>query len=130
MDLIAFLPPLEDPAGQPWHQRLRAGWTAGKVEAYSTLEDLSLRLGRPRGEPFLLFLHASRQPYLDRLLALRDLVVGLPLICVLPDDQPATLAMGHLLRPRLLLSQSETPEVIDEVLRKFQMRVKPSNRIE
>lgn len=129
MDLIAFLPPQESPSNQTWPARLSEGWKAGRVETYATLEDLALRLGRPTGEPFLLFLYASRQPYLDRLLALRDLVAGVPIICVLPDDQPATLAMGHLLHPRLLLSRSEAPEVIDEVLRKFQMRAKSSNTL-
>ncbi len=124
MDLIAFLPPLEDHSDQDWNQRLRANWAAGRVETYATLEDLSRRLSHPRQEAFLLLLWATRQPYLDRLLALRDLVAGLPIICVLPDDQPATLAKGHLLRPRLLLFQPETPEVINEVLRKFQLRVK------
>lgn len=123
MDLIAFLPPAPSPADQRPPLDLAASWKAGQVETYDTLEALTQRLSHPRHDSFLLVLWAPSQPYLDRLLALRDLMAGVPIICVLPDDQPGTMAKGHLMRPRLLLSQAEAADVISEVLRKFQMKV-------
>lgn len=127
MDLIAFIPPAHADADLHWPQMLSECWGVGKVETHPTLEGLAQRLGHPRQEPFLLLLHAASQPYLERLLALRDLMAGLPVICILPDDQPDTMAKGHLLRPRLLLAQNEPPETIEEILRKFQLRVTPTS---
>lgn len=125
MDLVVFLPPTTDPepsAGLlPMIQRQ---WRVGEVEHHATLESLADRLGRPRPENFYLLLWPPNGVYLDRLVAMRDLMAGLPTVCVLPDSLSESLVKGHLLHPRLLIAREEANAIIAEVLRNFQNRVK------
>lgn len=125
MDLVVFLPPTTDP--DPTAELLpliQRQWRVGAVEHHATLEALADRLGRPRPEEFYLLLWPPNGAYLDRLVAMRDLMTGLPTVCVLPDSQPESLVKGHLLHPRLLIARQEAGGIIAEVLRNFQNRVK------
>ena len=125
MDLVVFLPPTNDPNRQARLIELIGGhWRVGRVEYHPTLEALADRLGSPRPDGFHLLLWPSNGAYLDRLVAMRDLMAGLPLICVLPDALSESLAKGHLLRPRLLLAPEEAETIIADVLRNLQSRVK------
>lgn len=125
MDLVVFLPPTADPSREArLVEFINQQWRAGLVEYHPTLEALAARLGRPRPEQFHLLLWPSTGAYLDRLVAMRDLMTGLPTVCVLPDSLSESLVKGHLLHPRLLLSSQEANAIIPDVLRNFQNRVK------
>jgi|GEM_PF-6925637 len=125
MDLVVFLPPTTDPEpGAALLPLIRQQWRVGAVEHHATLEALADRLGRPRPEEFHLLLWPPNGVYLDRLVAMRELMTGLPTVCVLPDSLPQSLVKGHLLRPRLLIARQEAGAIIAEVLRNFQNRVK------
>lgn len=125
MDLVVFLPLSDDPSREAGLLELiRRQWRSGAVEHHASLEALNDRLGRPRPQAFHLLLCPPNGLYLDRLVAMRDLLAGLPTICLLPDSLSETLVKGHLLHPRLLVPREGAEGIILQVLRNFQNRVK------
>jgi hypothetical protein len=91
-----------------------------KGEIYPTLESLAQRLREPYdGEDKVALLVATDQKNLGDLLSLQHLFLNVPLILLVPDRTPETMALAHRLRPRYLNDvQGDFTSVI-EVLRKM-----------
>ncbi|MFP4474325.1 MAG: hypothetical protein ACLFOY_02130 [Desulfatibacillaceae bacterium] len=91
--------------GEMW-TRLKsriAGCTPdGRVEECRTLEDMGCRLRRPRQDLQVAVVLAADHGELERVVGFRDLLGDLPLILILPDREPETVALGHMMYPRLL----------------------------
>jgi hypothetical protein len=72
------------------------------VEIFSTTEDLSTRLRRRKGDLIIVILLISSQKELIEFFLIRDLLVDIPIILILPDRKKETIHLGHKLCPRFL----------------------------
>lgn len=107
------------------HLQKAVAWCAqGQVkEIYDSWEAFCLRLRAPSAEPSLVVLMASDQEDLRHMADERDLLTNHPLVLVLPDKSSASVATGHLLRPRFLafpdVKLSELTAVIGRIAAKL-----------
>ena len=72
----------------------------GKVEIYQTIDVLTRRLRKPRGDMDLAVLLAADRQDLLEMLAIRDLLDNMRTVLILPDKSDDTIAKGHNLKPR------------------------------
>lgn len=89
-----------------------------QVEVLASADDLAPRLQRPRSQCLLCLALAPTPPDLARLLEAAPLLQGIPLVLVLPDEQPATLAQALRLRARYVtsLQHPEAPQMVAAVV--------------
>jgi hypothetical protein len=91
-----------------------------KGEIYPTLESLAQRLREPYdGEDKVALLVVTDQKNLGDILSLQRLFLNVPLILLVPNRTPETMALAHRLRPRYLNDVQGDFTVVIEVLRKM-----------
>jgi hypothetical protein len=73
-----------------------------QTEIYTMIEDLSFRLRQPMFDVDLAILLAFSKSDLLDLLLLRDLLLDVRIILILPDRKRDTISRGHSLYPRFL----------------------------
>lgn len=71
-------------------------------EIYRTIEGLSSRFRRPRGNLAVMILSAASQKDLLDLLLIRQLFDGIPMILIIPDREKDTIFKGRKLFPRFM----------------------------
>jgi len=71
-------------------------------EVYRTIDSLSRRLHRSPFEGSIAVLFAATREELSGLLSIRELLLDLRIILILPDRKKDTIAVGHKLYPRFL----------------------------
>ncbi len=86
------------------------------VEVFLTVANLSRRLHEIGATPGLLVLSPSTLEELSELVALQWLFVTVPIILILPDQQPTTIREGHLLQPRFLTFRDTDFSELSQVL--------------
>jgi len=77
----------------------------GKItETFNSVESLSQRLCRPKTirEETIAVLFTVDMSDLWNLISIRDLLDGIGIILILPDDKKETISAGHCLRPRYI----------------------------
>jgi len=99
MDVILYAPD----NGQDDIRQLVEGLIPEKrVKVYRTLEGLSERLHRPIDPETIMIIVASSREKLSEVSPLRRILGDFRTIVVVPDQEPATVALAHQLRPRFL----------------------------
>jgi len=73
-----------------------------RVKMYRTLEGLSERLHRPVDPETIVVIVAGSREKLSEVSPLRRILGDFRTIVVVPDQEPATVALAHQLRPRFL----------------------------
>ncbi len=73
-----------------------------KFKFYRTIDDFSQRLRQPVLKQRILILLLNSPKELEDVLSIRELLEDAKIILIVPDTDPATLARGHILRPRFL----------------------------
>jgi len=73
-----------------------------RVKMYRTLEGLSERLHRPVDPETIVVIVAGSREKLSEISPLRRILGDFRTIVVAPDQEPATVALAHQLRPRFL----------------------------
>ncbi|MEQ8160406.1 MAG: hypothetical protein ABRQ33_04385 [Smithellaceae bacterium] len=73
-----------------------------KFKFYRTIDDFSQRLRQPVLKQRILILLLNSPKELEDVLSIRELLENAKIILIVPDTNPATLARGHILRPRFL----------------------------
>jgi len=73
-----------------------------RVKMYRTLEGLSERLHRPVDPETIVVIVAGSREKLSEVSPLRRILGDFRTIVVAPDQEPATVALAHQLRPRFL----------------------------
>ena len=71
-----------------------------EVEIYKTIDLLTRRLRKPRGDMEIAVLLAANRKDLLEMLSIRDLLDNIRTVLILPDKSDDTIAKGHCLRPR------------------------------
>jgi hypothetical protein len=89
------------------------------IEICRDVATLSNALCRPRdGERIVILLAASGKDFLD-IFTLRDLLLDIKIILVLPDSDPDTLSKGHLLRPRFMIECNSDFQQVAGVIKRM-----------
>ena len=96
--------------------RKSAGSGAGR---YRTLRGFIKALRRPGERVEIAVVAVADREELQQFLSMRQWLWDLRVILVLPDDDPASVAAGHLLRPRFVIRQGDRLEEIAAVLRRM-----------
>jgi hypothetical protein len=106
-------------AGEWLQEAIESVVQAEKTEIYRNLESLSQRLRRPTQLPDVSILFAnSRADFMD-LLPIRDLLLNLRIILILPDGNKETITRGHTLFPRFLTYANSDFKDVAAVLKKM-----------
>ncbi len=87
------------------------------IEAYRTLPHLKSRLCDPRDDIMVAVLFASTHDTLNSLLSIRDMLTSLPIILILPEDEPDSFSKGHKLYPRFISSINNGLSDVEIVLK-------------
>ncbi len=93
------------------------------IEVCQSVEDLSQRLRQYLGKEFIGVFLAADQKELSSLLSLRNLLIDIRFILVLPDSEESTVKKGLSLYPRFLSYADGDLSVVAAVLNKM-LRVK------
>jgi len=72
------------------------------IEIISNIDALSKALCQPRCSAAIAILFTSSGEDLLDILPLRDLMLDIKIILVLPNSDPDTVSKGHILRPRFM----------------------------
>lgn len=99
---LLFYQPTNNGPGEYLREVIHTLVSEEKTEIYATIEDLSFRLRQPMFDVALAILLASSNSDLLDLLLLRDLLLDVRIILILPDRRRDTISIGHSLYPRFL----------------------------
>jgi len=72
------------------------------LEIFSSFRPLHRRLGKAQENAVVAILTADCRDQLESFKELQTLFVDVRIVLILPDNDPATLALGHKLYPRFL----------------------------
>jgi hypothetical protein len=86
------------------------------VTAYGSLVDLRRGLLRPWKRARLAILKAGTREELEGLFLLRDLLVDMRVVLIVPDQDEATLTLAHRFQPRFLMHAKADPESFRAIL--------------
>lgn len=99
---VLYYAKVEKGPGEQLQRLIEALVPQEKREVYRTIGSLYRRLCRPNDCPTVaVILAATREDLLD-ILSIRDLLLEVRIILILPDREESTIALGHTLRPRFL----------------------------
>lgn len=106
-------------AGERLQEAIESVVQAENTEVYRNLESFIQRLRRPTQllDVSILFAN-SRTDFLD-LLSIRDLLLNLRIILILPDGNKETITRGHTLFPRFLTYANSDFKDVAAVLKKM-----------
>jgi len=106
-------------SGERLQEAIESVVQAENTEIYRNLESLIQRLRRPTQLLDVSILLAnSRTDFLD-LLSIRDLLLNLRIILILPDGNKETITRGHTLFPRFLTYANSDFKDVAAVLKKM-----------
>jgi hypothetical protein len=107
--------------GERLEKMIKASINGTDVQVHRSIEMLTHKLCEPMAvscEDIVVFLAASKKDLQD-ILSVRHLINDVRVIIILPDMEKATIAKGHLLRPRFLTFNDNNFEVVTAVLSKM-----------
>ena len=90
-----------------------------KFKFYRTIDDFSQRLRQPVLKQRIVILMLNSPKELEDVLSIRELLEDAKIILIVPDTNPATLARGHILRPRFLSDSKSDFVDVAAVLRRI-----------
>ncbi|HPL62403.1 MAG TPA: hypothetical protein PK587_01430 [Syntrophales bacterium] len=93
---------IEDLPGERLQRVIEAIIPLEKIERCRSINSLALRLRQPLTDPSVAVLLTSTPNELIEIMPYRELLKDFRIVLILPDRNPATVAMGHLLRPRFV----------------------------
>lgn len=89
------------------------------LEVYRSIEELAQMLHRLYDYNTIAILQARDREELLRIISLRELLQGMRVILLIPDQEEETISMAHSLRPRFLSTGKSGFSDIMNVLRKM-----------
>jgi len=96
------------------------------IEIFLTIESFSQRLQQFRGDIYLMVILTTTTDELWEVFLIRNLLFDIPLILILPDRKPDTIAKGHKLRPRFITYADGDFSEFAPVLEKMTQRLRAS----
>ena len=103
----------------------------GDLTVLRAFPELRAAMGSFFEKGCVFILHAPDSASLETILTIKDRVLQHKIILITADNLPATISSGHLLRPRLQVSEGEEAlEIIPAVLQKMMKRGKAVSHVE
>jgi len=99
MNVILYIPSSD---GDDIRQRIESLIPEKGLKIYRTLEGLSERLHRPVDPETIVVIVAGSREKLSEISPLRRILGDIRTVVVVSDQEPATVALAHQLRPRFL----------------------------
>ncbi len=93
------------------------------IGIHRTMESLSHRLRQFRGDLSLAVILTGSRAELYDVLSLHNLLQDIPLVLILPDQEPDTVSKGHKLYPRFMSCVDNDFMVVAAVLEKMIKRL-------
>ena len=90
-----------------------------KTEVYRNIVDLGNRLRIPTSDVSIFVLFTKSKAELFGLILMKDMLLNLRILLVLPDGDNETIAMGHTLFPRFLTYADSDFKDVEAVLKKL-----------
>ncbi len=111
-------------------QKIIAGLVPEKaLSIHRTMKSLSHRLRQFRGNLSLAVILTQNRTELSEMISLHNLLQDIPLILILPDQEPDTVSKGHKLYPRFIGYADGNFEilaaVLEKMIRKLNLRSMP-----
>jgi hypothetical protein len=116
MNVILYVPNSDQ---NDIRQRIEGLIPEKTLKVYRTLEGLLERLHRPIDPKTIMIIVASSREKLSEVSPLRRILGDIRTVVVVPDQEPATVALAHQLRPRFLTYASSDFDDLFAVLRKM-----------
>jgi hypothetical protein len=116
MNVILYVPNSDQ---NDIRQRIEGLIPEKTLKVYRTLEGLLERLHRPIDPETIMIIVASSREKLSEVSPLRRILGDVRTVVVVPDQEPATVALAHQLRPRFLTYASSDFDDLFAVLRKM-----------
>ena len=116
MNVILYVPNSDQ---NDIRQRIEGLIPEKTLKVYRTLEGLLERLHRPIDPETIMIIVASSREKLSEVSPLRRILGDVRSVVVVPDQEPATVALAHQLRPRFLTYASSDFDDLFAVLRKM-----------
>ena len=114
--LVILLSGSGDVRGEGLAEMIRSLGHVSGVEPRGSVEELLASLRRPASAGALLVLKVERRQDLDRLVEVKDLLDDHRVVVLLPDNEPETLRLAHMLRPRYLGEIGLDPAVLVNII--------------
>jgi hypothetical protein len=89
------------------------------IEICRNVDALSKALCQPRGRAAIAILLTSNGRDLLDILSLRDLLLDIKIILILPNSDPKTVSKGHTLRPRFMSDCDSNFQDVAAVLKRM-----------
>jgi hypothetical protein len=107
-------------ANEPSRERLQRviemNFPRKHIEVCRSMEALSRRLAQPIPGLLIVVLLAASREELSGIIMLKELLLDRRIILILPDDEPETASLGHMLRPRFITYRSSDYSDVSIVL--------------
>jgi hypothetical protein len=100
--LVLLYYPDNERRGRELSEILKREISPAKLKIEKSLENLIDKLQAPSRNKHICVLVMARRQDLSRILSLKNLLLGVRLILVLPDHSEVTIALAHRLHPRFL----------------------------
>jgi len=118
MKVLLYFPEMGG-VGDQLQKLVEARIPGEKLEVYHSIDKLSQRFKQPFDDLGVAVLMAANHEELMNIFSIRDLLRGLRIILVIPDQKEETVALAHQLRPRLLTYINDDLSTITTVLAKM-----------
>jgi hypothetical protein len=93
-----------------------------EIEIYRSLDGFQKRLLLPIDSDVIALLIPAGDADLQNLVALSEFLNGIPVLIVLPDQDPKMVAIAHQLRPRFLTFEGDDDSYLLSVIEKLSKR--------
>jgi hypothetical protein len=105
MRVLLYTPPGDIEDARRLERKIGDIAPAETIESFKSLQSLALRLQEVLYEPAISILFAENREELRRIKEMGGLLSDLQVFLVIPDQEPETIAIAHLLRPRFLTTR-------------------------
>jgi hypothetical protein len=117
--MIIFFSTMSEGTGKRLLQSIEEVVSEKDLELCRNTNALFMMLCRPRNGATIAILHTSSEREFADIFPLRDLLLDIRVILVMPDSDPKTLSKGHLLRPRFMTDCNSDFKEITAVLKRM-----------
>lgn len=116
---LLFYAHKNDPDGKRLVMAVASAIPEGSLEIYRDLEELSRGLRAPGRAGSAAVIMASSAEELKDSFLLKDLLAGIPMLLVVPDQEEMTLQWAHQMTPRFISRKDSDFSALSKVLEKM-----------
>lgn len=128
MRVVALIPENDEQAGLV-KRALEAEIPVEKLHIYSSASSVFDTARLPLDGTTILVVYVDGQHTLSQLASVRGRLTEVQMVLVLPTDEKAIVAIGHSLRPRVVLYVDHVTTQLVPILKRMQGRADPASQV-